>query len=169
PTSAAPLARPKTAPATRLMPPRNSARAMRSASAPSTCVTRFTATKSPAQPIASASTGRIRWRAASVAPSAGPQAAAARPPASKPEADALAAEATHPSAEREGNQEDDDQRIHLVHGHPPRPAGAGGPQPDVTGGLCGRRTSGAAQRPLAGCHRLLLAPDARLLVVLTLP
>src|SRR5437667_107657 len=84
PRRAAPLASPKTAPAARLTVARKSARAARSARAPSRWVVRLTATKSTAHPIASARTGRRRWRATSSAPRAGPQAAATSPPASNP-------------------------------------------------------------------------------------
>src|SRR5207244_1329544 len=83
------------------------------------------------------------------------------------EPDALPAEAAYVSPEREGNQEDDEQRIDLVHGHPPGPTGAAGPGVERRGGL-DRRAGGAAQGALAGRHRLLLPPDAWLLVMLPL-
>ena len=59
------------------------------------------------------------------------------------EPDALPAEAAYVSPEREGNQEDDEQRIDLVHGHPPGPTGAAGPGVERRGGL-DRRAGGAA-------------------------
>src|SRR5439155_9837894 len=63
------------------------------------------------------------------------------------EANALAAETAHISPEREGNQEDEKERIDLVHGRPPAPTGTAGPEAERRRGLDGSPRS-AAQRAL---------------------
>src|SRR5206468_8937611 len=77
------------------------------------------------------------------------------------EAEDLAAEAAEVAAEGEGQEEDEEQHVELVHAPPP-----GAAQPRLIGldGGAGRATEGA----LARGHRLLLPSHARLLVMLAL-
>src|SRR5262249_49779811 len=86
-----------------------------------------------------------------------------RPPEQAGQAEAFATEAAPEAAECEGSEEDQEERVDLVHALLPAPAARGGGVKSLHGA-----TRGATERALARGHGLLLPPDARLLVVLAL-